>query len=146
MTMLDMDQGLVSTKGSSSSLEVIWKQYVAITKALSILGDVDWTSGVKKPSQGEIMSIYVGRSTFYEQSKVLHRVKHHPRMVEWLERTESDLDATTELWGVYKTQYVVKDLEKWLEIKNGEAEKKKKGKKVIETSPSVKKTHKKLRK
>jgi len=48
------------------------------------------------------------------------------------------------IWGFYKVMYTVKDLEKWLERKNGEAEKGKKGKKkVAELSPSVKKSHKK---
>jgi hypothetical protein len=153
MTTLDMDKGLVGKKGSSSSLETIWKRYVAITKAISVVGDIDWVSGVKKPSQSEIISVYGGKSTFYEQSKVLQRVKNYPNMVEWLERMDSDVDATTELWGFYKMMYLVKDLEKWIERKNAEAEKgrgkekeKEKGKrkeKVTESSPSVKRVHKK---
>jgi hypothetical protein len=139
-----MDQGLVGKKGSISSLETIWKRYVAIMKATSITGDVDWESGTKKPSQSEIITVYGGKSTFYEQSKVLQHVKQYPDMVAWLERTSSDLDVTNELWGFYKVTYLVKDLEKWLEKKKGEAEKGKKGKKKgTETSPSVKKSHKK---
>jgi hypothetical protein len=151
MTSLDMDKGLVGKKGTLSSLEMIWKRFIIITKAISIVGDVDWVSGIKKPSQSEIISVYGGKSTYYEQSKVLQRVKHHPDMIEWLERTDSDLEATTAFWGFYKVLYVIKDLEKWLERKNEEAEKGKgkgkgnlKGKKkVTELSPSVKKTHKK---
>lgn len=128
MTTLDMDQGLVGKKGSISSLEVIWKQYVAILKATLTIGDVDWESGSKKPSQSEIISVYGGRSTFYEQAKVLQNVKQHPDMVAWLERTSSDLDVTNELWGFYKVAYVIKDLMKWVEQKKGEAEKVEKGK------------------
>lgn len=154
MTTLDMDKGLVGKKGSTSSLEMIWKRYVAITKAFSISGDVDWASGVKKPSQTEIISVYGGKSTFYEQSKVLQQVKNHPDMKEWLERTDSDMDETTEFWGFYKAIYVVKDLEKWIENKNAEAEKGKgkgkgkgkekgKGKKGTELSTPVKNSHKK---
>jgi hypothetical protein len=149
MTALDMDKGLVGKKGSSSSLEMIWKRYVAITKANSIAGDIDWASGLKKPSQTEIISVYGGKSTFYEQSKVLQHVKNYPDMKEWLERTESDMDETTEFWGFYKPIYVVKDLEKWIENKIAEAEKGKgkgkgKGKKKeSEQGTPVKKSHKK---
>lgn len=141
MTALDMDKGLVSKKGSSSSLEVIWKRYVVITKAISAVGDIDWVSGLKKPAQTEIISVYGGKSTFYEQAKILQRVKNYPDMVEWLERTDSNMDATTELWGFHKTMYVVKDLEKWLEKKVAEAKGKGKGKKKV--TDSVKKVHKK---
>jgi len=149
MTSLDMDKGLVGKKGSSSSLETIWKRYVVIQKAISVVGDIDWVSGVKKPSQSEIISVYSGKSTFYEQSKVLQHVKNHPNMVEWLERTSSNVDMTTDLWGFHKGLYSVKDLEKWLEMKNAEAEKVKgkgkgKGKaKGTESSSSVKRVHKK---
>jgi hypothetical protein len=145
MTVLDMDKGIVGKKGSPSSLEMMWKRYVAITKAISVVGDVDWASGVKKPSQSEIISVYGGKSTFYEQSKVLQHVKNYPDMVEWLERTESNMDASTELWGFYKAMYVIKDLGEWIEKKEAEKGKGKgKGKKkVSEPSTSVKKSHKK---
>ena len=145
MTALDMDKALGGKKGSLASLQLIWKQYVAITKAISTVGDLDWVSGVKKPSQTELMSVYSGRSTFYEQQKILQQVSSHPDMVEWLERTESDKDETTEFWGFYKAMYVLKDLEQWIEKKNAEAEKRKGKKgKVAEPSTPVKKSHKKL--
>lgn len=54
---------------------------MTITKAISITDDIDWESGVKKPSQSEIISVYGGKSTFYEQSKVLQHVKIHSDMV-----------------------------------------------------------------
>ncbi|KAF8797516.1 hypothetical protein BYT27DRAFT_7219171 [Phlegmacium glaucopus] len=151
MTALDMDQGLVGTKGSCSSIETIWKQYVTITKAISKVGDVDWVFGSKKPVDSEIISVYGGRSTFYEQSKVLQHVKLYPDMVEWLEQSNSDANATTNLWGFYKPMYTLKDLEKWFAGKNEEAQNDQKGKKkkvTIEesssSSPQKKtKTHKK---
>jgi hypothetical protein len=151
MTTLDMDKGLVGKKGSTSSLEMIWKRYVAITKAFSDAGDVDWASGVKKPSQTEIISVYGGKSSFYEQSKVLQHVTNYPDMKDWLERTESDMEKTTKFWGFYKATYAVKDLEKWIEHKNAEVEKEKgkgKGKgngkkKGSELTTPVKKSHKK---
>lgn len=146
MSTLDMDQGLVGKKGTPSSLETIWKRYVVINNAFAKINNIDWESGIKKPSQSEIVSVYSGKSTYYEQSKVLQHVKVHPTMIEWLERSDSDLDATTELWGFYKTMYTVKDLEKWLERKNEEAQKGKKGKKKVTVQPSpssVKKSHKK---
>ena len=148
MTILEMDKGLVGKKGSTSSLEVIWKRYIAITKAISDAGDTDWASGVKKPSSSEIISVYRGKSTYYEQSKVLQKVNSYPEMKEWLERTESDVTETTDFWGFYKAVYVVKDLEKWIANKNSEEGKwkgkgKGKGKKETILSTPVKKSHKK---
>ena len=96
MTTLDMDKNLVGKKGSPSSLEMIWKRYVAINKATSIIGNVDWVLGVKKPSQTEIITVYGGKSTFYKQAKVLQYISNYPDMVEWLERTDFDVDETTE--------------------------------------------------
>ena len=50
-----MDKDLVGKKGSLSSLEMIWKRYIAITKPISVIGDVDWESGVKKRYLGHGM-------------------------------------------------------------------------------------------
>jgi hypothetical protein len=72
-------------------------------------------------------------------------------MVEWLERTDSDMDVTKGLWGDYKPLYSLKDLVKWLGVKKVEAEKvKRKGKgkgkgNATDSSPPVKRIHKKLR-
>jgi len=140
MSALDMDRGLAGNKGSRSSLETIWKRYVTIMKAISQVGDVDWVSGSKKPSDSEIIAVYGGKSTFYEQAKVLQHVKLYPDMVEWLERTDSDTDSTTDLWGFYKTMYVLKDLDKWLGRKNEEARKDWKGKKKVTIQESASST------
>ena len=64
-------------------------------------------------------------------------------MVEWLERTDFDVDETTEFQGFYKVMYVVKDLEQWMEKKKAEVEKQKQKKKVTEPTTPVKKSHKK---
>ena len=72
------------------------KTSVAINKATSIVGDVDWVLGVKKPSQTEIITVYGGKSTFYKQAKVLQYISNYSDMVEWLERTDFDVDETTE--------------------------------------------------
>ena len=167
MTALDMDQGLVGAKGSRTSLETSWKRYTTITKAISNVGGYDWDRG-KKPSDGEIIGVYSGKSAFYDQSKVLQHVRLHPNMIEWLERdlNVDDIgDEVSIVWGYYKSAYTLKDLEKWLERKQREARSDVKGKKKASvqphnqslrsqkgkgddegddsTSPSVKKTHKK---
>ena len=103
---------------------------------------------MKKLSSSEIISVYRGKSTYYEQSKVLQKVNSYPEMKEWLERTESDVTETTDFWGFYKAVYVVKDLEKWIANKNSEEGKwkgkgKGKGKKETILSTPVKKSHKK---
>jgi hypothetical protein len=128
MTVLDMDQGLVGVKGSRSSLEVIWKRYAMIVEAVSKVNDVDWASG-KKPADSEIISVYFGKSSFYDQSKVLQHVKRFPDMIEWLERTDSDSDATLKLWGFLKPVYILKDLEIWLAGKSEEQKEEQKDKK-----------------
>jgi len=160
MTALDMDQGLVGIKGSRASLETIWKRYTTIIKAISKVGETDWEVG-KKPADGEIIGVYGGKSAFYDQSKVLQYVRLHPEMVEWLERSDLDVEEedATGLWGYYKTSYALKDLEKWLDGKQKRAPTDRKGKKKASTSkkgkrdddgdestsssPPSKKTHKK---
>jgi hypothetical protein len=116
MNALDMDQGLVGVKGSRSSLETIWKRYITITKAIARVGELEWAPG-KKPADSEVITVYGGKSAFYEQGKVLQRVRIYSTMVEWLERSDLDEDETTNLWGYYKLMYTLKDLEKWLDEK-----------------------------
>ena len=130
MTALDMDQGLVGVKGSRTSLETSWKRYITVTKAISKVGDTEWEMG-KRPADGEIIGVYSGKSAFYDQSKVLQHVRIHSDMIEWLERDpEVDIESdATSLWGYFKTTYSLKDLEKWLERKQKEAQHDKKGKK-----------------
>jgi hypothetical protein len=103
MTALDMDQGLVGIKGSRPSLETTWMRYTTITRAISKVGDTDWDLG-KKPADGEIIGVYVGKSAYYDQTKVLQHVRLHPNMIEWLGRdlNEDMGDETIRLWGYYK--------------------------------------------
>jgi hypothetical protein len=140
MTILDMDQGLVGTKGSRPSLEIMWKRYVVITEAIVKAGSVDWVSGSKKPADTEIISVYASKSSFYDQSKVLQHVKLFPDMLEWLERSDSNLDATVKLWGFYRTAYSLKDLENWIGKQHEEAQKDRKGKKKVTETRSHKKS------
>jgi hypothetical protein len=138
MNVLDMDRGLVGIKGARSSLQLIWKRYVAVIEAISKVNDVDWVSG-KKPADSEIISVYFGKSTFYDQSKVLQHVKLFPDMVEWLERTISNSDATLKVWGSYKATFILKDLETWIGDKLAE-QKDRKGKKKMTEPRSHKKS------
>lgn len=111
-----MDHGLIGTKGSRASLETTWKRYAAITKAISNVGDVEWESG-KKPVDSEIITVYVAKSAYYDQLKVLQHIRLHDDMVEWLERSEFDANLagqTETIWGYYKAAYTLRDLEKWL--------------------------------
>jgi hypothetical protein len=139
MTALDMDQGLVGIKGSRPSLETSWKRYLTITRAISKVGDIDWELG-RKPADGEIIGVYIGKSAYYDQVKVLHHVRVHSDMIEWLQR---DLDVgldeeTTRLWGYYKSSYTLRDLEKWVERKQKGARSDQKGKKKASVHHSQK--------
>ena len=157
MTVLDMDPGLVGSKGSRTSLETTWKHYVTITRAISKVGDSDWEKG-KKPADSEIIGVYIGKSAFYDQAKVLQHVRLFSDMVEWLERSEDEVEqveVTNGLWGYYKTTYTLRDLEKWLQRKHSGKSDRKGKKKASEkekrndddgdstTSTAPKKTHKK---
>jgi hypothetical protein len=143
MSVLDMDQSLISKKGSRVSLETIWKRYTSITKAISMVSSSDWDSG-KKPTDSEIITIYNSKSVFYDQSKVLQHLPVYPEMIDWLERLEDQVDETTSLWGYYKVGYTLRDLEKWLEQKQKESRSDQKGKKKADqSSPPTKRIHKK---
>jgi hypothetical protein len=156
MSVLDMDQGLVSIKGSRVSLETIWKRYTVITKAISMVSNTDWEMG-KKPTDSEVIGVYGSKSVFYDQLKVLQHVRKYPELIEWLERSEDQVEETTTLWGFYKVGYALRDLEKWLEQKQKESQSDRKGKKKAtrgqkskayddgdeSTSPPSKRVHKK---
>ena len=71
MNALDMDQGLVGAKGSCSTLEIIWKCYTTIMKTITKVGELKWALE-KKPTDSEVIGVYGGKSTFYEQVRVLH--------------------------------------------------------------------------
>jgi hypothetical protein len=139
MNALDMDQGLLGAKGSRSSLETIWKRYITIIKAITKVGELEWPPG-KKPADSEVIAVYGGKSAFYEQVKVLQRVRLYSAMVEWLERSDLDEDQTADLWGYYKRTYTLKDLEKWLDDKQREVDRK--GKKKVTRSQKGKKSDK----
>jgi hypothetical protein len=143
ISVLDMDQSIINNKGTRVSLEIIWKRYTAITKAISMVSGSDWESG-RKPTDSEIIAIYSSKSVYYDQSKVLQHVRLFPTMIEWLERLEDDVDETTSLWGYHKGAYALRDLEKWLEQKQKESRADRKGKKKAdESSPPSKRIHKK---
>jgi hypothetical protein len=128
MTSLDMDQSLVSNKGARVSLETNWKRYITVIKAISKVGDIDWESG-KKPTDSEVIAIYTSKSVFYDQSKVFQHVRLYPEMIEWLERSESDENKTTRLWGFNKATFTLKDLETWVIQQQKDPQSDRKGKK-----------------
>ena len=68
---------MVGAKGACSSLETIWKCFITITKAIARVGKLEWALG-KKPADSEVIAVYGGKSAFYEQGKVLQRVKLFP--------------------------------------------------------------------
>ena len=139
---LDMDQGLISNKGTRVSLETMWKRYIAITKAISRVGETDWELG-KKPTDSEVIGIYGSKSVFYDQAKVLQHVRLYSEMVEWLERPDSGgdwLDMTRSLWGFHKVAYTLKDLEMWIVQKQKESHSDRKGKKKATASKKGKRS------
>jgi hypothetical protein len=132
MTKLEMDQGLVGIKGSRPSLEITWHRYLAVMKAISKVGEAEWEAG-KKPSDAEIIGVYLGKSAFYDQARVLQHVRLHPDMIMWLGRdVDEDIEeGGMEVWGYFKAVYTLRDLEKWLERKQKEARSDQKGKKKV---------------
>ena len=58
-------------------------------KAILKVGEIDWDVG-KAPADSEVIGVYAGESAFYDQSRVLHHVRLHSDMIDWL---ECDLDV-----------------------------------------------------
>jgi hypothetical protein len=133
MTKLDMDQGLVGIKGSRPSLEISWHRYLAVTKAISKVGEGEWEVG-NKPSDAEIIGVYLGKSAYYDQAKVFQHVRLHPDMVEWLGRDVDEGEDGKEVWGYFKAVYNLRDLESWIVRKQKEARSDQKGKKKEKVS------------
>jgi len=69
----------------------------------------------RKPTQGDIMSLFASKSFFHSHyKKFFPKVAQYPDMVAWLEEQPDCLDDA-EVWGVAQDTYVFADLQDWLE-------------------------------
>jgi hypothetical protein len=68
----------------------------------------------KKPTQGDIMSLFASKSFFHSHyKKFFPKVSNYPDMVAWLEEQPDCLDSV-DVWGLAKDAYNFGDLQNWL--------------------------------
>ena len=78
----------------------------------------------KPPNQAEIIRLFVVKTTWYKSYvKVLSRLKdEHKDMKAWLQDDpDNTLDDLDELWegvGAGQSQYILGDLEDWLDLQD----------------------------
>ena len=91
--------------------------YHAACKSLDMLfSDGKWPSSVKRPSQTELVDVFMSRSYWHSHvSKLLIQVSRYPLMVGWLERGDSDDEPSDfDVWHQTKPVYTFKELKEWL--------------------------------
>ena len=84
------------------SLCNFWERYqaglVAITKSIKMK---------KKPTEKSITDIFIGKSQWFNWSKVFIRVKQHDNMVKWLNDADDSLFWMTRMCGKVKLMIIL---------------------------------------
>jgi hypothetical protein len=123
----EIDHALCYDK--NPTLHVIYKRY---TVGNNIMNEVEKMVNARKwprelgkpPNQAEIIRLFVAKTTWYKSYvKVLSRLKdEHKDMKAWLQDDPDNMpDDLDELWegvGAGRSQYILGDLEDWLDLQD----------------------------
>jgi hypothetical protein len=109
ITRLDIPSDL--TDRSDTSLHMGYKKYKAITAAIHASSMISWE--VKKPTDTEIVEIFVAKSSFHKNLKHFKHVSKYPDMQSWLEN-DDDAPSSANVWGVHQESYTYADFEEWV--------------------------------
>jgi hypothetical protein len=105
------------TQEGNHDIRFNYQKFVACHKAIGL-----WNS---KKSKGEIstsattqlaiVTLFFGKTNWYNVKETFSTVSNYPKMVQWLTQNEDSLEvlSDTEIWGVKKLKYTMKDLSKW---------------------------------
>lgn len=127
-----------------------YQKYLAYKDAQKKMHDMirKGTWKIKPATNIELITVFIARSSWYQDYRLLELVDKHHEVKDWLEGKPGKLDV--ELWGKSKTRYTFKDLKAYFERKGVDVKgkgkrkaagsvgegtgKKKKKKKVVEES------------
>ena len=101
--------------GKDATLRVAFEKYHAVLAATQIYETMvaAGTWMVKKLTKSEIIELVVSKSFYFSHyHPCFSKVSEYPNMVAWLENSDEMDDF--EVWGVWKDDYIFKDLEFWL--------------------------------
>ena len=103
---------------NKTGLKWYYKKYKVFNAAVQTMDQMGkWPLG-KKPSQTEIVDIFMLKSYFPSHlSKPFSAVASYPQMVAWL-KDEDDSLSEFEVWHVQKSEYGFKELNQWI-LKGG---------------------------
>ncbi|KAM6504365.1 hypothetical protein JOM56_001308, partial [Amanita muscaria] len=100
----------------NAGLRVYYHKYKACLQAQELLTQKikqgSWPAGVKKPTQTEIIELFVSKSSWHKYlTKAFHDISHYPVLKSWLEE-EVGAPTDAEVWGVTLATYGFAELEK----------------------------------
>jgi hypothetical protein len=109
-----------------TSLKFYYQKYKAILQAQHTVDDMfskgQWPAHQRKPSQTDIIKLFISPSMWHSHVKKLSKVSDYPRMQEWLEGGVNAPDDVA-VWGFSKSSYTFVELQGYFiqqdEIKAG---------------------------
>ena len=128
--------------GAPVSLQANYTRYLVYLEACQTLANLKntgtWPSGLKVPSQMDLVLLFIGKSAWYDSwSKAFPNITKYPEMVKWL-KMEDDRQSDLEVWGIAHNVYNFVHLITWVEnggslivekkLKKGKEKEKGKGK------------------
>jgi hypothetical protein len=96
---------------SDTSLYMGYKKYKAIVAATHAASEITWE--VRKPTDTEIIEIFVAKSSYHKNLKHFKHVASYPDMQKWLENND-DSPSSLKVWGVHQESYTYANLEEWV--------------------------------
>ncbi|KAG6912182.1 hypothetical protein DXG01_016675, partial [Tephrocybe rancida] len=133
-------------ESTDRGLRAAYQKYCAFLHAETTLreklDDNSWVG--QKPTNTEIIEIFVSKSMWHSHYSLFGKVSNHPLLIKWLDN-DPDKPGDFELWGFEKLSYNFADLREYLKGQAGATEKaSKKGKeKEKEKAQKEKKSSKK---
>ena len=119
----------LTVRDGDASLQFAYRKYKAYLEAQRLLDskcvEGKWLG--KKPTNTEVVELFVGKSMFYQYyRRGFGNINDFPKMVEWLEGGEG-APSDLEVWGMERSTYTFSDLFEYCEVhKDGKVKKGKK--------------------
>jgi hypothetical protein len=138
---LEIPSNMLRT-GAPLSLQANYSRYLVYLEACQRLANLKntgtWPSGLKVPSQMDLVLLFIGKSAWYDSwCKAFPNITKYPEMVKWL-KMEDDRQSDLEVWGIAHNVYNFLHLITWVEnggslivekkLKKGKEKEKGKGK------------------
>jgi hypothetical protein len=130
--IFDIPKHLLRDSKRGEGVVLHYKKYQACLQAVSMADSMsnadEWESGIRKPSETEIVELFVGKTMWHSHYKrIFSRVPNYPQLQKWL-KEDDDAPPTIDLWGQEKSHFTFKDLKDWMDAEDSRFNEKGKGK------------------